>query len=83
MRTSAEMLTRQLSSENEVAREMAGFIGAEVLRFALIAFPATLFGAWIGARTYHALSDRNFSDVVLGLLFLSGIGLVWSNFGWH
>jgi hypothetical protein len=27
------------------------------------------------------LSDRNFRDVVLGLLFLSGLGLVWSNFG--
>jgi hypothetical protein len=26
-------------------------------------------------------SDRNFRDVVLGLLFLSGLGLVWSNFG--
>jgi two-component system, NtrC family, sensor histidine kinase HydH len=32
IRTSAEMLTRQLGSENEVAREMAGFIGTEVDR---------------------------------------------------
>jgi uncharacterized protein len=32
-------------------------------------------------RTYHALSDRNFGDVVLGLLILSGIGLVWSSVG--
>jgi hypothetical protein len=38
-----------------------------------------LVGAWLGARCYHALSDRNFRDVVLGLLFLSGIGLVWSS----
>ena len=30
---------------------------------------------------YHALSDRNFGDVVLGLLFVSGIGLVWSSLG--
>jgi uncharacterized membrane protein YfcA len=58
-----------------------GFVDAEVLRFALLAFPATLFGAWLGARTYHALSDQNFRDVVLGLLFLSGVGLVWSSFG--
>ena len=36
-------------------------------------------GAWLGARVYHALSDKNFRDLVLGLLFLSGIGLVWSN----
>ena len=46
---------------------------------ALIAFPGTVIGAWLGARTYHALSDGNFRDVVLGLLFLSGVGLVWSS----
>jgi uncharacterized membrane protein YfcA len=43
--------------------------------------PATIGGAWLGARTYHALSDGNFRDVVLGLLFLSGITLVWSSIG--
>ena len=46
---------------------------------ALLALPGTILGAWLGARVYHALSDRNFRDVVLGLLFLSGIGLVWSS----
>ncbi|HEY5307872.1 MAG TPA: sulfite exporter TauE/SafE family protein, partial [Casimicrobiaceae bacterium] len=61
----------------------AGFVGTEVLWLAALAFPATLLGAWIGARTYHALSDQNFRDVVLGLLFLSGIGLVWSSVGAH
>ena len=60
-----------------------GFITREVLALALLALPATLLGAWLGARTYHALSDRNFRDVVLGLLFLSGIGLVWSNLGFR
>ncbi len=58
-----------------------GFITREVVWLALLALPATLFGAWLGARSYHALSDRNFRDVVLGLLFLSGVGLVWSSFG--
>jgi uncharacterized membrane protein YfcA len=43
--------------------------------------PATVIGAWLGARTYHALSDRNFRDVVLALLFLSGFGLLWSSLG--
>ena len=56
----------------------SGLIGVEVLKLAVLAFPATLFGAWIGARTYHGLSDQNFRDLVLGLLFLSGLGLVWS-----
>ena len=55
-----------------------GFIKGELIWYALIALPGTLIGAWLGTRTYRALSDRNFRDVVLGLLFLSGAGLVWS-----
>ncbi|MFL6793343.1 MAG: sulfite exporter TauE/SafE family protein [Bradyrhizobium sp.] len=58
-----------------------GFVKPEVVPLALIAFPGTILGAWLGARTYHGLSDRNFGDVVLGLLFLSGIGLLWSSVG--
>jgi len=58
-----------------------GFISREVVWLALLAFPATMTGAWLGTRTYHVLSDRNFHDVVLGLLFLSGVGLVWSSLG--
>ncbi|HEV7633974.1 MAG TPA: sulfite exporter TauE/SafE family protein [Bradyrhizobium sp.] len=59
----------------------AGLVNWEVIRLGLLALPATLFGAWLGARTYHALSDQNFRDVVLGLLFLSGVALVWTSFG--
>jgi uncharacterized protein len=55
-----------------------GLVKPDLIWLVLIAFPGTLIGAWLGARLYHALSDRNFADVVLGLLFLSGIGLVWS-----
>jgi uncharacterized membrane protein YfcA len=58
-----------------------GFVKQEVIWLALIAFPGTIIGAWLGARTYRALSDGNFRDVVLGLLFVSGIGLIWSSFG--
>jgi uncharacterized membrane protein YfcA len=60
-----------------------GFVTWQVLRLALLTLPVTIFGAWLGARLYHALSDQNFRDVVLGLLFLSGAGLVWSSFGLH
>ena len=56
-----------------------GLITTKIVWLALLALPATLFGAWLGARLYRVLSDRNFRDVVLGLLFLSGIGLVWSS----
>ena len=58
-----------------------GFITGQVLWLALLVLPVTLFGAWLGARAYRVLSDRNFHDVVLGLLFLSGVGLVWSGLG--
>jgi uncharacterized protein len=60
-----------------------GFVTGEVVWLALFVLPVTIFGTWIGARTYRALSDQNFRDVVLGLLFLSGVGLVWNSFGLH
>ena len=59
----------------------SGLIKPEVLWLALLAFPATILGAWLGARIYHALSDSNFRDIVLGLLLLSGIGLIWTGLG--
>jgi hypothetical protein len=56
---------------------------ATVIWLALLAFPGTIIGTWLGARLYHALNDRNFTDVVLALLLLSGAGLVWSSIGPH
>jgi uncharacterized membrane protein YfcA len=56
----------------------SGFVATDVFWLALLAMPGTLVGAWLGMRTYHALNDRNFYDVVLALLFLSGCGLLWS-----
>jgi uncharacterized protein len=58
-----------------------GLVQKEVIWLALLAFPGTLIGAWLGARAYHALSDRNFRDVVLAMLFLSGVGLICSSLG--
>ena len=57
------------------------FARPEVVWLALLVMPTTIFGAWLGGRAYRVLSDGNFRDVVLGLLFLSGIGLVWSSVG--
>ena len=57
----------------------SGLVTGEVLRLALIAFPGTLIGAWLGARVYLRLSDRSFGDVVLALLFVSGAVLVWTS----
>jgi uncharacterized membrane protein YfcA len=58
-----------------------GLITRETMWLTLLVLPATIGGAWLGARTYHALSDGNFRDVVLGLLFLSGVTLVWNSIG--
>jgi uncharacterized membrane protein YfcA len=58
-----------------------GLITRETMWLTLLVLPATIGGAWLGARTYHALSDGNFRDVVLGLLFLSGVTLIWSSIG--
>jgi hypothetical protein len=60
-----------------------GLVKPDVIWLALVSFPATVLGAWLGTRVYHALSDRNFRDVVLGLLVLSGITLLWSSIGAH
>jgi uncharacterized membrane protein YfcA len=59
----------------------SGLVKPEVGWLALLALPGTIVGAWIGAKIYHAMSDRNFGDVVLVLLLLSGAGLVWSSIG--
>jgi uncharacterized membrane protein YfcA len=59
----------------------SGLVTRETMWLALLVLPATIGGAWLGARAYHALSDGNFRDVVLGLLFFSGITLVWSSIG--
>jgi len=59
----------------------SGLIEPRAIWLALIALPATVLGAAIGARAYHAMNDRNFTDVVLALLFLSGLGLVWNSIG--
>lgn len=59
----------------------AGLVKTDVIWLALLAFPCTVLGAWLGTRLYHALSDANFRDVVLALLFLSGVTLLWSSLG--
>jgi len=59
----------------------SGLVDREVIWLAALAFPATLAGSWIGARLYHALSDGNFRDIVLGMLFISGAILVWNSIG--
>jgi uncharacterized protein len=60
-----------------------GLIKQDVIRLALVALPGTLLGTWLGTRVYHALNDRNFRDVVLALLVLSGVTLIVTSLGVH
>ena len=57
----------------------SGLVARDVIWLAVLAFPATVLGSWIGAKLYHALSDRNFRDIVLGMLVISGATLVWNS----
>ena len=60
-----------------------GLIKPNVIGLALVTFPGTLLGTWLGTRVYHALNDRNFRDVVLALLVLSGVTLIITSVGGH
>ncbi len=59
----------------------AGLLTREVFWLTLAALPGTVIGAWLGARVYRRLSDQRFQRVVLGLLFVSGVVMVWT--GWR
>ena len=59
-----------------VSQAVGGFMTAEVGRIALIAFPATVAGSWIGRQIYNRLGDGRFNQVVLALLLFSGISMV-------
>lgn len=62
---------------------VSGLIDTRLVWLALVAFPGTLIGTALGARVYHAMSDKNFNDVVLVLLFCSGVGLLWTALSAH
>src|SRR5258708_6301390 len=75
-------------NRNPIALSFGGRVADAVIGFARRSRPARV-GRAAGIRhrrfarwaPYHVLSDKNFRDVVLGLLFLSGVGLVWGSLG--
>jgi uncharacterized membrane protein YfcA len=58
------------------SQAVSGFVTLEVGKLALIAFPGTLVGAWLGRKTYNMLGDDRFNQIVLVLLLLSGISIL-------
>ena len=57
----------------------SGLVKPDLIWLVLIAFPGNGHRRVARRQDLSRLNDRNFGDVVLGLLFLSGIGLVWSS----
>jgi uncharacterized membrane protein YfcA len=55
-----------------VGMAIAGQVTTAVLVTAAACLPATLLGAWLGARTYVGVSPQTFQRVVLALLLFSG-----------
>jgi uncharacterized membrane protein YfcA len=53
-----------------------GLVDAETLRLFVIGLPLLLAGTWVGLRLYARLDEASFRKVVLGLLLISGLGLV-------
>jgi uncharacterized membrane protein YfcA len=53
-----------------------GLVDAETLRLFVIGLPLLLAGTWAGLRLYARLDEAGFRKVVLGLLLVSGLGLV-------
>jgi uncharacterized membrane protein YfcA len=43
-----------------------------------LALPGTFAGNWVGVQLYRRLDDVRFDRIVLGVLLLSGLGLIWS-----
>ena len=53
-----------------------GLVDAETVQLFVIGLPLLLAGTWAGLRLYARLDEGGFRKVVLGLLLISGVGLV-------
>ena len=58
-----------------VSLAIGGFMTIEVGELVLLALPGTIFGAWLGRKTYNRLGDSRFNQAVLTILLLSGVSL--------
>jgi uncharacterized membrane protein YfcA len=60
-----------------VALALVGKVDCEALGLFAVILPATLVPALLGTRVYRGISPQRFRQVVLGLLFLSGVMQLW------
>jgi uncharacterized membrane protein YfcA len=75
-RTTCQLFNVIILALASIGMSVSGQITSRVLWIALLSLPATLLGAWIGARVYVGVSPQTFQRVVLCLLLLSGCILI-------
>jgi uncharacterized membrane protein YfcA len=56
-----------------------GLLTSQVALATAAALPGTIGGAWAGSLVYRRLGDRGFQQVVMALLFASGLVLIWTS----
>ena len=61
------------------AHFIGGFVTKELLIAAAVALPVAALGTWLGVRAYGRISDRQFTNVILFVLGVSGFLLIWTN----
>lgn len=59
-----------------VSHVISGLFTREVALAAAIALPGTIGGAWLGGQIYRRIADRNYSRMIMTLLFISGVVLI-------
>jgi len=62
-----------------VSHAVSGLLTRQVAVAAIVTVPAAIGGAWLGAFIYRRLADRGYQHAVMVLLFLSGVGLIWTS----
>jgi len=63
-------------SASTAAHAIAGNVTEEVSTMFLLALPGSIIGSFIGLRAFHKISEQRFKQVVLILLFCSGVLLL-------
>lgn len=58
---------------------LSGLLTRQVALASIVALPATIGGVQLGAYIYRRLADRGYQRAVMILLFLSGVGLIWTS----
>jgi len=62
-----------------VAHAASGMLTRQVCLDALVALPATIGGAWLGAFIYRRLADHSYQRIIMVLLLISGSTLIWTS----